>query len=150
MRTRTSKFKYLVFARKHAPASDGAQKRTSDHSTSVIKQARNQFGPILALGRLRCAHAGFRGVSHRCRDHRHQSVNAEPGDSFRQGSARGCERWENKGYGRGRGGMRASKAKGEEGERPDVIVYHSLCFRVTVFEFGVYYTICAIYIMHAS
>jgi hypothetical protein len=51
---------------------------------------------------------------------------------------------------RDRVGCVLAKRGGEEGERPDVIVYHSLCFRVTVFEFGVYCTICAIYLMHAS
>jgi hypothetical protein len=49
----------------------------------------------------------------------------------------------------GRGGVRAGKARGEESERGSVIVYHSLCFRVTVLEFGVYCAICAMYLVHA-
>jgi hypothetical protein len=43
-----------------------------------------------------------------------------------------------------------AKRGGEESERGSVIVYHSLCFLVTVLEFGVYYAICTMYLVHAS
>jgi hypothetical protein len=50
------------------------------------------------------------------------------------------------------GGVECVLAKrgGKESEHSSVIVCHSLCFRVTVWEFGVYCVICATYLVRAS
>jgi hypothetical protein len=50
------------------------------------------------------------------------------------------------------GGVECVLAKrgGEESERSIVIVCHSLCFPVTVWEFGDYCAICAMYLVCAS
>jgi hypothetical protein len=120
----------------------------------IAREAQsNELGTNLGqfqywVKRFRCAHAGFRGVSHRCRDHRHQSVDAELGESSRQSSATGRGRWED--YGRGGVECVLARRGGEESEHSSVVVCHSLCFGVTVWEFRVYCEICAMYLVRAS
>jgi hypothetical protein len=43
-----------------------------------------------------------------------------------------------------------AKRGGEESERSSVTVCHSICFPVTVWEFGVYCAICTMYLVRAS